>query len=276
MANVRLLYNADTWDAATITSSSESSADLADDNAVHDHVSKPWRTTGISAEWIKFDLGGATNLTVFSMFSFNLTASATVTLEGNATDSWGSPTYSQVLTVATDADGNVLERIVFYLNETFQWWRLTIADATNTDAYIDVGRVMAGAYYEPTRNIGDAFSISLVDPSEGARIPGRQSFYKDRKKFRRASVGFTLFDQTQADKWAAIFNKVGNTKPVVLSINPTTRPSTDSLYGYIATPLDLAHQLISQYNTPSSYLRKRRNNQWRLTIPPQYRIGVIW
>ena len=69
---IRFLYDADTWDAATISSSSEA-GDLVDDNAVHDFVAKPWRTTGDSAEWIKFDLGSAQQITCFCLFGFNLT-----------------------------------------------------------------------------------------------------------------------------------------------------------------------------------------------------------
>ena len=107
-SNARILYNMDTWDAATITGSSQANTDLVPANVVHDHVSKMWRTTGKASENIVFDLGTATNITVFSMFTFNLTASATVTLQANASDSWGSPSYSQALTIATDADGNVL------------------------------------------------------------------------------------------------------------------------------------------------------------------------
>ena len=118
MANTRILYNLDTWDAATVTGSSQANADLVPANVLHDHVSKLWRTTGKASENIVFDLGTATNITVFSMFTFNLTASATVTLQANSANSWGSPAYSQALTIATDADGNVLQRLVFFLNQT--------------------------------------------------------------------------------------------------------------------------------------------------------------
>ena len=91
MANARILYNMDTWDGATITGSSQANTDLVPGNVVHDHVSKMWRTTGKASENIVFDLGTATKITVFSMFTFNLTASATVTLQANASNSWGRP-----------------------------------------------------------------------------------------------------------------------------------------------------------------------------------------
>ena len=174
-SNARILYNMDTWDAATITGSSQANTDLVPANVVHDHVSKMWRTTGKASENIVFDLGTATKITVFSMFTFNLTSAATVTLQANASDSWGSPSYSQVLTIATDADSAVHQRIVFFLDQTYRYFRLLLADAGNADTYLQIGRIAAGEYYETTRNINQGFNISMFDPSEGDRVPGRQT-----------------------------------------------------------------------------------------------------
>ena len=56
-------------------------------------------------------------------------------------------------------------------------------------------------------------------------------------------------DQTQTDKLTTIFDKVGNSNPIVLALDPTDRPSKDSLYCYLLTPLDLLNQLTSQYGT---------------------------
>ena len=249
MANLRILYDMDAWDASTVTHSSEANTDLVAENVLHDHIAKLWRTSGKTSEWIRFDLGSAKQIKVFSMFSFNLTSSATVTLQANASDSWGSPSFSQALTIPTDSDGNVLQRIVYFLDQTYRYWRVTLADSSNADSYLDVGRMAAGIYYEPTRNIGQNFSINMFDPSEGTRVTGRQTFFRNRNKYRRASVDFSLQDQTQTDKLSTIMQKVGNSRPVVLSIDPTDRPSKDSMYCYLETPLSQSHQFINNYNT---------------------------
>ena len=248
-SNLRILYNADAWDAATITGSSEENSDLGAANLVHDFIAVPWRTTGDTSENVVFNLGSAVKLTCFAIFAHNFSSGATVTLQGNASDSWGSPTYSQALTIATDADGNVLPRIVFFLDQTFQYWRLLVADATNPDGYIQIGRLMAGEYYEMTRNIAQAWGWQLNDPSEGERIAGRQTYYKQRNKYRTANVNFNYVGQTQVDKMQAIFEKVGNSKPLVVSIDPDNRPTKDSAYCYLATPLGLAHRLIGNFDT---------------------------
>ena len=249
MANTRLLYNMDTWDAATIVGSSQANTDLVPANVVHDHVAKMWRTTGKASENIVFDLGTATQITVFSMFTFNLTAAATVTLQANASDSWGSPSYSQALTIATGSDGAVLPRIVYFLDQTYRYWRGTFADSGNTDSYLQIGRMAAGTYYETTRNINQNFSITMFDPSEGDRVPGRQTFFRNRNRYRQATVRFNLQSQAQTDKFSAVMEKVGNSRPIVLCLDPTDRPSKDSMYCYLETPLSQTHNFIGNYST---------------------------
>ena len=249
-AKLRILYNADTWDAATVTANSEVT-DLEGSNVVHDFISLPWRSTGDTSEWIKFDLGSATSITCIGIFKHNLTSGATVTLEANATDSWGSPSYTQVLTIATDVDSAVLERIVFFLSESFQWWRITIADASNPDGYIQIGRIMAGAFYEFGRNFNSSFQLAMVDPSEGDETPGRQDYKRSRKRYRRATLGFTLQDRTQMEKLQAIMTKMGNSEPCILALDPTNYPTKDSMYCYLKTPLNLAHRFSNYFDTAS-------------------------
>ena len=249
MANARILYNMDAWDAATITGSSQANTDLVPANVVHDHVSKMWRTTGKASENIVFALGSAKKITCFSMFTFNLTASATVTLQANASNSWGSPSYSQALTIATDADGAVLPRSVYFLDQTYRYWRVTLADSGNSDSYLQIGRMAAGEYYELTRNINQNFNLTMFDPSEGDRVPGRQTFFRNRNRYRRATVRYNLQSQTQTDKLSAIMLKTGNSRPIVLALDPTDRPSKDSMYCYLETPLSQAHQFVGNYST---------------------------
>ena len=144
MSNARFLYTFKN-DLATITSSSESGT-LIDDNVVNVFVAKKWRTTGDAAEWIKFDLGSAKKITQVAIFGHNLTDASVITLEAHASDTWVAPTYSKVLTWGEFC-------ITEYIDQTFQWWRITFADASNPDTYIEIGRICMGEYVEPTVNV---------------------------------------------------------------------------------------------------------------------------
>ncbi len=90
------------------------------------------------------DLGGATAISAFVLGDHNLTDTATITLEANATNSWGSPAYSQAVTR--------LELAYLYLNETYRYWRVVIDDASNATGYVEIGILYLGGYLELTRN----------------------------------------------------------------------------------------------------------------------------
>ena len=245
---VRITYNFDDWDAATVTASSSSASELGAANVVDPQPSKVWRSTGDTAEWVKFDLGSAKQITCIGLFNFNFTSGATVTLQANASDSWGAPSYSQALTIAADSDSVVLKRLVYFLDQTYRWWRITIADASNPDGYVEIGRVAAGQYYAPTRNIQEQYRYQGQDPSERERLPGAWSPSVSRARYRTADVSFPFANQTQADKFWAIFDKVGNETPIILSVEPTTRPSQDSMYCTLETPLSLTNATLTYWD----------------------------
>jgi len=246
---MRLTYNFDTWDGATITSSSEAATDLGDDNVVDYQPSKIWRTNSAQAEWIKFDLGAATLLTCLGMFNFNLTETATVTLEAHASDSWGAPSFSEVLAVATDSDSVVYKKLIWFGSETYQWWRITLDDyPANTDNYLQIGRIAAGAYYEPSRNIADNYAFTPNDPSERERVPGAFTPSRSRGRYDTIAVDIPFVDRTQRDKWNTIFRKIGNENPVILSLDPTDQPTVDSWYCQLGTPLSTVARLADYFD----------------------------
>jgi len=90
------------------------------------------------------DLGAATAITAFVCGDHNLTDTATITLEANPTDSWGSPAYSQAVTL--------LDLAYLYLNETYRYWRIVIDDASNATGYLEIGLLYLGDVLELTNN----------------------------------------------------------------------------------------------------------------------------
>jgi hypothetical protein len=246
----RILYNAASDRGANVITSSSDGTSNTDDNAVDDRVGKVWRTDTDTTEWIKWDLVVTSkNVDCVALIGHNLTASATVTFEGHTADSWGAPTVNETLTIATDSDSNVLPNIVHYFTQdTLRWWRVTIDDPTNPDGYIQVGRIMFGEYYEVTRDLSADMRVERVDPSEGTKAPGEVPVLTQKARFRRIRTTFQFVAQAEADKWDAIFDYVGNSKPALISWEPTTRPTKSSAYVYMLTPLTLAHQFSGYFD----------------------------
>jgi len=90
------------------------------------------------------DLGAATAITAFVCGDHNLTDTATITLEANTTDSWGSPAYTQAVTLRNLA--------YLYLNESYRYWRVVVNDSMNATGYIEIGLLYAGEFLELTHN----------------------------------------------------------------------------------------------------------------------------
>jgi len=99
-----------------------------------------WRSDTSTSERIVIDLGAAKTPTLFILHDHNLTSGASVTLDANASDSWGSPSLSYSFTTITDP-------LYYYIpSGTYRYWSLNISDAGNPDGYIEAANMFLGTY----------------------------------------------------------------------------------------------------------------------------------
>ncbi len=151
--------------------------------------------------------------------------------------------------MSTDSDSVVIPRIAEYINQSYQWWRLTVDDATNPDGYIQIGRMVGCDYYEPSREVTTSFRLSRHDPSVIQAAPGESPVVKQEKKkakFRRLTMAFETMDDTQRKQLEAIFEKVGMSEPLIVDVDSDNAPDK-LMYGYNKTDLDLMHESIQTY-----------------------------
>jgi hypothetical protein len=157
-------------DAALISASSQA-AGLPATNVAQIWKSRPWRSTGCTDEWIKFDFGAAAAVRAFLAVGFNLTPYATVRIQANATDVWTSPSIDVALTYHA--------AVLLYLwssDQSYRFWRLSIVDPGNPDGYIEIGRIFLGQTATPDRNF-KAWSREPIDPTTIVRsYDGAESF----------------------------------------------------------------------------------------------------
>lgn len=103
-----------------------------------------------------FDFGSDTQFNSVILLDHNFTNSATINIEANATDSWGAPTFSESITYNAN-------KILHYTTTTpnLRYARLTIADASNPDGYIEMSEVFIGSYLELSRTFKPAHSRNI-------------------------------------------------------------------------------------------------------------------
>ena len=206
---MRIIYN-NIIDGATITSYSENPQYLFDDAFKDSRLSRVGRTVGHDTEWIKFTLPSAAAATYILIFGHNLTAGATVKLEGNATDVWTSPSFSETLTVIDIINKN-------FTSASYKYWRLTIADASNPDGYIQISKVIIGTYLQMP-GFNRVFAMPRKSTSKGDKSPSGQLYGDKRIIFTSAEFKFNGVSQANKVLIDAFFDIVETIKPFVLLV----------------------------------------------------------
>ena len=168
---MRLMYDND-LDGGTLTAST------ADPNftisAVQDtSVQVPWKTTALTAQTVVVDLSAAATVSCIAIAGHNFTASATVQIAGNSSDSWGAPAVTYTVTYQSAI------MLRFFTAASYRYWRFYFDDQTNSNSYLQVGRLFLGEYLQ-------------VDPSSLLEFP--------EERTRTDTVQYSIGNQMYADQ----------------------------------------------------------------------------
>lgn len=232
MANetIKFSYINKWWDTSAIITSSSAESALPLSNLQERQKTTMLRFTGDTSEWIKMNLAG-TAVDMAYIFGHNLTASATVTIEGNASDSWGSPSYQQTMTRSLLYNQYVHIPVS---TQTFPWWRITFADASNPDGYIEIGVPWMGVKFEPdggykVNSRPMLITNGIVIISDGGQASG---IYKP--SINGFEFNFFIDGTAQRQAWDTFRINVQNVKPFAF----TQTPWNSTNY---TTPEDYSH-----------------------------------
>ncbi len=236
---IKFLYTNKFGGSPDIVASSSAATNFPASNVANPFPKKVWRTTGISQQFILFDLGSAQQLTMFTFFKNNFTTSASVTLRAHATNlgstwaAWASSTYSQAIT-SFDQNAGFLS-----LNQTFRYWFLGIDDPTNTNGFLELGIIFGGVSVSPSYNINENFTETIEDTSLVSQSEGNHPFSVEREQVK--SFDFQFLDLGTADQVVLrnYFSSVGKTEPHVIAIDPDENPVTLTRYGLITSDFSL-------------------------------------
>jgi len=238
----RFLYDMALFDGATIATSSEAT-NLPATNLQDNIVRRPWRTLDTSnTKNVVYDIGSATPVNAVGVFGFNLTSVALLTIQANASDSWGSPSLNVGLTIPTDSDGTLYEKAITFFEsgvESYRYWRLLI-HGDMTQNYWEVGRLCAGVYFEPTLPPDLRAKKRIVDPSIHTRTDGQQSYSRERQQYTQYQLKSQNYAQGDRDDWLALFHNRGTRLPMMCSFDPTHphRFNRDTIYGRLTSGID--------------------------------------
>lgn len=177
-------------------------------NAINIQLAKIWRMESDSAEEVVIDLGTAKEVSFVGIAGHNLSSSADVRLQGNSSDSWGSPPFEVVIPAG--------ESIMFkkFALTSYRYWRLYLDDPTNVTTYLYIGRIFLGPVQQFTYQFSSEFAIELLDSSVVQYSISGQLFGDDGIIARRVPLTFPYVTNQERKDIRISYEAVKKTKPV--------------------------------------------------------------
>lgn len=170
-------------------------------------IAKRYRST---ADNVIVKSSTQTRATYFCILGHNLSAGAVITLQGNNTDSWGSPSFSQTV----EWDSAII--IHNFTQATYNYWRVVITDDdTGTDGYIEIGLLYLGTALQMP---GMAQDQIVIDGTESkTQISTAGQAYGDRRfVYRNFKINFLNISHDKRAEVREMWNGVHNVQPIIV------------------------------------------------------------
>jgi len=260
--------------ASTLTVDSESST-LPKENLQNLQIVRVFRTGAVTSLQIDVDFGSAKIVDLMAIINHNFTISATIRWRlSNASDFSTSLYDSGTVDVwpALEDFGSspwgiftwggkpLQEQADLYTANVFailssavvaRYMRIEISDSTNTDGYLEAGRLIAGPAYQPTINYANGVEFEFVDESRVTKSRGGQTFVDEVEKFRR--LRFELVNLPENEIFGNVFNSLDRIKGIskdVLVIPQPSEPTTwitQNIYGRISSTAPIVNSALTFY-----------------------------
>jgi hypothetical protein len=191
---------------------------------------KVYKDLGTTTSWsVVFDCLTAVSVTSCILFNHNLTGTETdIKVEGNATNSWGSPSVSETLTYAADT---ILKN---FTGGSYRYWRITFTKANATDIR-SVGRVYLGPSLLARSPDRKGLSRGISDNAIITTTDDGKVFASARNIIRNWTIPWSnLLASSGATDLFTIVSDLGAHTPLFFQID-TASPLDELIYAYIAS-----------------------------------------
>lgn len=250
---MKILYENQIVSGTTAITPSSENANHPFSTAFYDErMSRFGRFLGKSSENIVFYNSGGFDFDDVLLAANNMTSSATVTFQAHASDSWGAPSVSQVLTRQTNG--------YYYYNwsstQSYDYCRLVVSDTTVTDAYIKISKLF----------IGDSITLPGIDPA--ADMPNISKsvvnqndsgqVYTDRRgKLKAATVVFPTITEAQRQELITFDEVVDIVQPFYLLVFENDLDVIAPLYCRLLKPFSYKKLKYLEWTAEFSFMENK-------------------
>lgn len=203
---------------------------LGFDNAADDTGALTYAADEIrnhTVEFLKWDLGATSNPDAFIAIgkknqAIKISENATVTLQGNLTDTWTSPAYSQVITyneislIALKTEGEDGLH-----TDPLRYWRLLIVDRENANGYVELSNVYLGESYKPDQgDVQFPFRVRMTDFSSPQIFQSGAKTFARRNRSEAFAMDWLGLTTTEKEEFDNIALDVGTSKAFYIVFDP--------------------------------------------------------
>lgn len=175
------------------------------DGLVDGNRDTEWRSDDVAdAVNLVVDLGSAQACDVIAILDHNFSASATVTIQANSSDSWGAAPLSETVT----HNAGVMVRYLTTVTRTYRYWRLVVTDTGNTNAFLSMSELFLGLYAELSVDVSYRFrrrDRPTIRRSSGGRGPDYRVLERRQHEF---GVEFTALSSSDIDTLQTVYDHV--------------------------------------------------------------------
>ena len=210
--------------SATITALTENPDLTFADALIDSTLAKVGRTVDIDDQWIKLAYAAAVDCDTVVLMQNNIQSTATVKIQANATDSWGSPSVDQALTFTKDyRRSNELGRDIgvwsyqFSTTQSYQYWRIFVDDSTNPDGYIELSFVfMDENIVFPGMSVNQTFTRQTTSEPEFSE--SNQVYGIKRVQYNVANFVSPVVTESEKTTIDSFFNQVDLVTPYCMLV----------------------------------------------------------
>jgi hypothetical protein len=148
-----------------------------------------------------------------------ISPSAIITLQGNETNVWTSPSYEQELTYNDEVI--LLTSDAGLHTEALRYWRLEIVDRDIPNYFFEIGSIYLGNFYTPTRGaVQFPLSSAPVDRSTTIFSESGQTFSDIREKAQTFDLDWSALTSPEMEELLEVFDDFGTSLPFFIQLDP--------------------------------------------------------
>lgn len=225
-------------DAATVTTT-DAATDFPAIYLQATNRQLPWRSANVTGtKRITIAHGSSKQVKALALLDTNLTTGATGVLYSSSNGSDWTKVADLVLTRTINGTTAVLNPIVLWCDSTAAYHAVDLADASNPDGYIQVGRLFAGTYQEAAKNYVHPQDTGHEDLSQREDAINGTPHFNIKPQRRRLRVRFETPLVAQREQMEALIAAHGTHTQLFVHLAPdTTAHDRWCVYGRFGDPL---------------------------------------